>query len=116
MKRLNLFELPKHIALIALGQDWMTQDHTAELISACELGMDLGKSDPAVFDLAHNGLQMLLRHVDPNDMTIKHIANLEEMRHVIGSVVQWIAHQPNRAVHDAVIKRLRELNEPKRIS
>lgn len=116
MKRLTLFEFPKHAALLALGQPWMTSDHLAELLSACELAMELGRGDPQVHDYALRGLNFLLENVDRSDMTIKPVANLEEMRHVIGEVVQWIAYQPNRSVHDAVVKRLKELNESERVS
>lgn len=116
MKRLNLFELPKHAALLSLGQPWMTSDHLAELLSSCELALELGRDNPRIHECALIGLNLLLDHVDQSDMTIKHVANLEEMRHVIGEVVQWIAHQPNRAVHDAVVKRLKEMNEPERVS
>lgn len=116
MKRLTLFEFPKHAALLALGQHWMTRDHLADLLSACELGMELGRDDPEVHGLALRGMRFLLDNVDSNHMTIKHAENLEEMRHVLGQVVQWITYQPNRAVHDAVVKRLKELNESERVS
>ncbi len=116
MKRLDLFEFPKHAALLALGQPWMTGDHLADLLSACELGMELGQSEPEIHTLALQGMRFLLDNVDRSDMTIKPVAHLEEMRHVLGQVVQWITYQPNRAVHDAVVKRLKELNESERVS
>lgn len=94
----------------------MTEDHLADLLSACELGMELGRDDPEIHALSLRGMRLILDHVDRSDMTIKHVANVEEMKHIIGQVVQWITYQPNRAVHDAVIKRLRALHEQERVS
>lgn len=105
MKRLELIELPGHVGLMALGQSWMTDAHFADLMSACELGIELAKDDD-VRDLCMTGRAMLLG---------KDI-NIDEMKQVIGQVVQWVATQPNHRIYDAVTKRLKALNEQERIS
>lgn len=116
MKRLNLFEFPKHAALIALGQPWLTADHLADLLSACDLGMDLGHGDERIFSLASTAREFLVAGVESGDMALQNADNLDQIRRTLGEVVQWISNQPNRAVHDAVIKRLRALNEQERVS
>lgn len=105
MKRLDLIEVPGHVALLALGQPWMTEEHFADLWTACQIGIDIADEDSNIRELAHQGKAML---VDKSD-------DYESMKQVIGTVVQWISTQPNRRIHDAVTKRLKELNEQERI-
>lgn len=105
MKRLELIEWPGHVALMALGTDWMSEAHWADLATACRLCADLA-TDDAVKSLAQRGLDLLAD--ESSDIT--------EMKQVIGQIVQWVALQPNRNIHDAALKRLRELDEQERIS
>lgn len=105
MKRLELIELPGHVGLMALGQPWMTEAHFADLITACELGIDLSP-DEDIYHLCITG----------RDMLINRATDFEEMRQVIGRIVQWVAAQSNYRIHDAVTKRLKRLNEQERIS
>lgn len=105
MKRLELIELPGHVGLMALGQPWMTEAHFADLVTACELGIDLAEDDE-IRQLCVTGRNMLFNRV----------ASFDEMRHVIGQVVQWVATQPNHRIYDAVTKRLKVINEQERIS
>lgn len=105
MKRLELIELPGHVGLMALGQSWMTDEHFADLVTACELGIDLAIDDETR-KLCIAGRNMLL---DGG-------SDFEEMRQVIGKIVQWVATQSNYRIHDAVTKRLKRLNEQERIS
>lgn len=104
MKRLELIEMPGHVGLMALGQPWMTEAHFADLITACELGIDLAKDE-----------EMRQLCVTGRDMLLNRVTDFEEMRQVIGQVVQWVATQPNHRIYDAVIKRLNRIDEQKRI-
>jgi hypothetical protein len=106
MKRLNLIEVPGHVALLALGHPWMTDEHLADLWTACTLGMDLSDEDEAIKQLSITG----------RDLLINKSTDYQTMKHVIGTVIQWVSTQPNRRIHDAVTRRLKELNEQERIS
>lgn len=105
MKRLDLIEVPGHVALLALGQDWMTDAHIADLWTACQIGIDIADNDSNIRDLAQQGKHLLIEKSD----------DYESMKQIIGTVIQWISTQPNRRIHDAVTKRLRELNEQERV-
>lgn len=105
MKRLELIEWPGHVALMALGTEWMSEEHWADLATACRLCADLA-TDEAIHTLAQRGLDLLADEA----------SDIDEMKRVIGQIVQWVALQPNRSIHDATIKRLRELDEQERIS
>ena len=98
MKRTDIFELPGHIALAMLGHPAMNDAHRADLLVACQLGIDLG--DERIRELASSGLAMLQQGSSDYD----------QMRHAIGTVLQWIGTQPNRTVHDAVMRRLKRLD------
>jgi len=91
MKRLQHIEWPGHAALLALGQSWITEDHLADLMVACQIAIDLTPSDDPLHQSA-------------------------ELRDHLGPIIQWIVTQPNRLIHDVAIKRLKEINEPKRLS
>lgn len=96
IKRLDLIEMPGHVALLALGQDWLTDSHYADLFSSCYLGLDLSEPDSRIHQLAKQGIQLL------TDRSTDH----ELMRSVIGTVLQWVATQPNVKIHNAVCNRL----------
>lgn len=76
----------------------MNESHRADLIVACQLGIDLGND--RIRELASRGLAMLQQGSSGHD----------QMRHDIGTVLQWIGTQPNRHVHDAVMRRLKRLD------
>lgn len=100
-----MFELPNHISLLALGQSWCTDAHYADLAATCHLAVDIS-DDPQITELAQRGLQML---VDRND-------DHEEVRQVIGTVLQWVGQQPNSSIYNAALSRLKALNESTRLS
>lgn len=104
MKRHELFELPGHIGLLALGQPWMTEAHLADLLTACQLGIDIATDD-----------DMRQLCILGRDMLINRVADIEQIRHVVGQVVQWVSTQPNQKIYDAAKRRLREVNEQERI-
>jgi len=107
MKRLELIEIPGHVGLLALGQPWMTVEHYADLMTACCLAHDLSHNEDAkIYALAVRGIEMLQTEC----------SDYEAMRDVIGTVVQWIASQSNIKIYNATVKRLRQLDEQKRIS
>ena len=106
MKRPEIFELPGHIALALLGHPDFNESHRADLAVACYLGCDLSQDDPTINELANNGLQLLQSNSNDYDL----------MRYTIGTVLQWINTQPNRRVHDASMRRLKEYDEQKRVS
>lgn len=107
MKRLELIEIPGHVGLLALGQDWMTVGHYADLMTACCLAYDLSQgTDDRIHGLSSRGIEML----ESNS------TNYDEMRDVIGTVVQWIATQPNVKIYNATLKRLKRLDEQERVS
>lgn len=106
MKRLELIEIPGHVGLLALGQTWMTTEHYADLVTACYLGYDLSENtDPEIHELAAKGIALLE----------KNNGEFEEMRHIVGTVVQWVAKQPNVKIYNATVKRLRQLDEQERL-
>lgn len=100
-----MFELPNHISLVALGQPWCNDSHYADLVATCHLANDIS-DDPEITELAQRGLQMLLERHDGYD----------EMRHVIGTVLQWVGQQPNSKIYTAALKRLKDIDESTRIS
>jgi hypothetical protein len=97
MKRLELIEMPGHVGLMALGQDWMTERHYYDLMTACCLGYDMSQPGDEIHELSLRGTELL---------TSKS-TNYDEMRSVIGTVVQWIATQPNQKIWNATMRRLK---------
>lgn len=99
MKRLELIELPGHVGLIALGQPWMTDEHIADLLVACQIGCDLAQQEDEIHTMATEGKHLLLSGSTDYDT----------MRQTIGAVVQWVATQPNRKIHDVVTRNLKKM-------
>lgn len=104
IKRLNYLEWPGHVALMALGQPWMTEEHLADLAVACQIGIDLAPPDDPIHQAAKEGKARLFRR------------ELDGLTPIIGPVIQWITYQPNKAIHDATKRRLDELYESQAIS
>lgn len=100
MKRLDLIELPGHVGLVALGQPWMTDEHMADLLVACQIGCDLADPADDIHAMATEGKALLLANS----------TNYDTMRQIIGHVVQWVAKQPNRRIHDAVTRHLKKMH------
>lgn len=102
MKRLQYMELPGHVALMALKQDWWTIEHYADLKTTCLLCCDLAQPDDHIKSLAQRGLHML-EDIDNHDVN--------EIRQVIGTAVQWLAAQPNTKIYKATVARMEKKNE-----
>lgn len=100
MKRLDLIEMPGHVALTALGQAWMNDSHYADLLTALYLGLDLSEPESDIHALSLQGIDLI-----NNKST-----DFNEMKNVIGTVVQWVATQPNKNIYQAVSKRLHVLD------
>lgn len=113
---MNLFEFPKHAALLAIGQPWMNDSHMAELLCACALALDLSSDDDPIHHTALTVQNALLDCVADDDMSCQKIRDPDSLRHMIGKLVQWVGAQPNRAVHDSVIKHLKASHESPRTS
>ena len=105
MKRLDLIEMPGHIALMALGQPWENDSHYADLCAAVDLGCRIS-DDEHIKELCAIGRQLLLDNS----------TDYPRIRQVIGPVLQWISQQPNKRIHDAALSRLKEYDESKRVS
>lgn len=84
----------------------MTDAHWADLMTVCKLGLDLAGDDEYIRELSVIG----------NDMLMERVAEVEEMRQVLGTLVQWVSKQPNTKIYASVQKRLRELDEQERLS
>jgi hypothetical protein len=106
MKRLELIEIPGHVGLLALGQEWMTDAHYADIMTACYLGLDISDDNTEIRALAQRGIDLM----NAEDK------NYDEIRHVIGTVIQWISTQSNIKIYNATVQRLKKLDEQKRIS
>lgn len=78
----------------------MTDSHWADLFSVCELAMVIGKDDPDIYPRAASAKAMLL---DGS-------ADYDTLRTALGGLVSWIGQQPNRAIHDAAIDRIRAID------
>ena len=96
MKRLDLIEMPGHVGLLALGQDWMTERHFADLMTACYLAMDLSEPGSEMHALGFRGGQLLA------DKSTEY----DEIRTIVGTIVQWISKQPNTDIWHAAYSRL----------
>lgn len=105
MKRLELIEIPGHVGLLALGQDWMTVEHYADLMTACCLSYDLSGKENAIRELAQRGIEML----EANS------SDYEELRRVIGTLIQWLSTQSNVKIYNATQQRLKKLDEQERL-
>lgn len=105
MKRLNLIEMPGQIALLALGQPWITEAHMCDLMAAVDIGERISKDD-TITALCLEGKRLLLDGSKDYDA----------IRKAIGPVIHWISQQPNRVIHDAALQRLKEYDESKRVS
>lgn len=100
IKRLDLIEMPGHVALTALGQSWIEDSHYADLFTACYLGIDLSEPASEIHKLALQGIDLLNNNSE----------DFDTIRNVIGTVVQWVATQPNIKIYNAVSNRLQHLN------
>ncbi|MEY4720078.1 MAG: hypothetical protein RL563_2696 [Pseudomonadota bacterium] len=97
--------MPGHVALMALGQDWMTENHQADLVTACCLTYDIASIDDPIRSLAQRGY----------DLIQSKSTEYDEMKCVIGTVIQWLSTQPNIKIHEATIKRLKTFDEQRRL-
>lgn len=105
MKRVELIEIPGHVGLLALGQPWMTVEHYADLMTACCLANDLSEKDARIRELSQRGVSMLVNNTRDYD----------ELRHVIGTLIQWLSTQSNVKIYNATKQRLKKLDEQERL-
>lgn len=106
MKRVELVEVPGQVALMALGQPWMTPAHLADILTACYLGLDLSNENDEIHQLSQRAIGM----IDSIDN------NMDELKHIVGTIIQWIGTQPNVRIYNATVNRLRKLDEQERLS
>lgn len=97
--------MPGHVGLLAFGQPWMTDAHWADLMTACELGIRLSSKDDPIHELSLHGRALITNEA----------SDVDEVRRVVGEVVQWVAQQPNGRIHAAVTQRLKEFDEQARL-
>lgn len=102
MKRLNLIEMPGHVALLALGQPWMNDSHMADLFSTCVISEELSDNEE-ISSLADTGIKLLSEGSTDYD----------QIKKVIGTLITWVSSQPNKDVHDAVLKIMRRSYGPR---
>lgn len=98
--------MPGHVGLMALGQPWMNEGHYADLVTGCCLTMDLSEANSEIHQLARQGY----------DMLVARSTEFDAMKQIIGTVIQWLATQPNTKIHRAAVKRLRDFDEQRRVS
>lgn len=102
IKRLDLIELPGHIALLALDQPWCLPDHYADLgahIRLAEIVAQSRKNDEIAKILGR------AKHIMQSwDNSPEEIA---EFRKLIGVTLPWIAQQPNVEIERAALRCLK---------
>lgn len=97
--------MPAHIALMALGQPWITESHMCDLMAAIDIGERIS-NDSAISALCSEGKRLL----------IEGSTDYDAIRKTIGPVIHWVSQQPNRVIHDVALQRLKEYDESKRVS
>lgn len=102
MKRLNLIELPGHIALLALDQPWLRPEHFADLGAHIRLTEELAtrRNDSDMLLLIRRA-KTLMQSMDGNK------AEIAEFRRLIGISLPWVSIQPNAEIERAATKFLR---------
>lgn len=101
VKRLDLIELPGHIALLALGQPWCRPEHLADLGAHVRLAEELAtrKGDENVLKIATRAKRMM------QDMTGTP-EEIAEFRRLVGATLPWVSMQPNGEIDRAARKFL----------
>tara|TARA_R110000868_G_scaffold20802_1_gene87418 strand:+ start:143 stop:466 length:324 start_codon:yes stop_codon:yes gene_type:complete len=101
MKRLDLIELPGHIALLALDQPWLLSDHLADLGAHIMMVEEVAgrRSDPAMQTIIQRAKELMqTMKGDPEE--------LAEFRQLVGVSLPWISRQPNFEIERAAKKFL----------
>jgi hypothetical protein len=93
IKRLEMLELPGHIALVALDKPWLTKCHLADLgahvaITGC-VAHELG--DEKMQELAQRAADLL------GDLSTPPL-QVDELRSVVGITLQWLSQQSNSVI------------------
>lgn len=93
IKRLDMLELPGHIALLALDQPWLARKHIADLgahvaITGC-VSHEVG--DEYIQRLAKRAADLLGDLSEPP----KEVA---ELRRIVGTTLQWLSFQSNSVI------------------
>jgi hypothetical protein len=90
MKRLNYLELPGHIALLALDQEWLQPEHLADLGAHLRLAETLAerKGDADIATVARKAKQIMAgMNNEPG--------SVEEFRKLVGVTLPWVSRQNN---------------------
>lgn len=101
IKRLDLIELPGHIALLALDQPWLRPEHYADLGAHIRLVQELAerKNDNAM-------LAVILRAKELMQTMTGDADELAEFRRLVGASLPWVSRQPNAEIERAAKKFL----------
>lgn len=101
MKRLDLIELPGHIALLALDQPWCDARHLADIGAHIRLAEELAtrKNEPAVREIAVKAKEMMQTMTGTPE-------ELAEFRKLVGATLPWVSRQPNAEIERAARKFL----------
>lgn len=93
MKRLDLIELPGHIALLALDQPWCRPEHLADLGAHLRLAEELAarQKNEAIRALTRRAKELMQSMTDEPD-------SLAEFRRLVGMTLPWVSLQPNAEV------------------
>lgn len=101
MKRLDLIEMPGHVALLALDQAWCRPEHYADLGAHIRLAEELAtrKQDQAVMQIVARAKRIM------QDMTGTP-EEIAEFRRLVGATLPWVSMQPNGEIDRAARKFL----------
>lgn len=101
IKRLDMIELPGHVALLALDQPWCDWRHLADLGAHIRLAEELAtrRNEPAIKQIASRAKDMM------QTMTGMP-CELAEFRKLVGVTLPWVSRQPNAEIERAARKFL----------
>lgn len=100
MKRLDLIELPGHIALLALDQPWLMPEHFAILAAHIRLTEEVAtrREEPGIVEIARRA-RALMQEMETADQ-------IAEFRRLVGPTLPWVSRQPNFEIERAAKKFL----------
>lgn len=101
IKRLDLIELPGHIALLALDQEWLRPEHLADLGAHIRLVEEIAgrRHDDAMVAIIGRA-KSLMQTMDGSP------DELAEFRKLVGASLPWVSRQPNLEIERAAKKFL----------
>lgn len=98
-KKLDMLELPGHIALQAIGQPWWNEAHLADLKAHVVLAFLVARKvdNEQVQDIAIKALEILS----------KHEFTKEDVTPLLGVTLEWLSNQSNKLIYQEVLEAMK---------